>query len=44
MALGGFSRPDDEGTWRRRPPVCAGEELGANKVEGPVKGETEMGS
>lgn len=44
MALGGFGRPDDEGTRQRRPPVYAGEELGADEVEGLVKGETEMGS
>jgi hypothetical protein len=42
--LGGFSWLDDVGTRRWRPPVCADEELGADRVEGSVKGETEAGS
>jgi hypothetical protein len=41
---GGFDWLDDEGMRRRRPPVYAGKELGADRAEGPVKGNTEAGS
>jgi hypothetical protein len=44
MALEGFGWPNDEESWRRRTLVCIGEKLGADQVEGSVKGETKAGS